>query len=68
MLRFGSEIIFSICEFFGIEIKILDDKKEKTKEQELAYDVLEIITVFSAKLYGSRSHKNKKILANVTSS
>jgi predicted site-specific integrase-resolvase len=25
-------------------------------------DVLEIITVFSARLYGSRSHKNKKIV------
>jgi predicted site-specific integrase-resolvase len=28
----------------------------------LAQDVLEIITVFSARLYGSRSHKNKKVL------
>jgi predicted site-specific integrase-resolvase len=25
-------------------------------------DVLEIITVFSARLYGARSHKNKKLL------
>jgi predicted site-specific integrase-resolvase len=24
--------------------------------------VLEIITVFSARLYGSRSHKNKKLM------
>jgi len=29
---------------------------------ELVEDVLAIITVFSAKLYGSRSHKNKKII------
>ncbi|MFM6546477.1 MAG: IS607 family transposase, partial [Microcystis panniformis] len=28
----------------------------------LAEDVLEIITVFSARLYGSRSHKNRKIV------
>jgi predicted site-specific integrase-resolvase len=28
----------------------------------LANDVLEIITVFSARLYGSRSHKNKQIV------
>lgn len=27
--------------------------------------MLEIITVFSAKLYGSRSHKNKKLLNNL---
>ncbi|EAL3696068.1 IS607 family transposase, partial [Campylobacter jejuni] len=31
-------------------------------EEELAKDVLEIITVFSARLYGSRSKKNKKLL------
>jgi putative resolvase len=31
-------------------------------EEELAQDVLEIITVFSARLYGSRSHKNKKLV------
>jgi predicted site-specific integrase-resolvase len=28
----------------------------------LAQDVLEIITVFSARLYGSRSHRNKQIV------
>ena len=31
-------------------------------EEELASDVLEIITVFSARLYGSRSKKHKKML------
>jgi putative resolvase len=34
-------------------------------EEELAKDVLEIITVFSARLYGSRSHKNKQLMANL---
>lgn len=34
-------------------------------EEELAKDVLEIITVFSARLYGSRSNKNKKLLEDV---
>lgn len=28
-------------------------------EDDLATDVLEIITVFSVRLYGSRSHRNK---------
>ena len=27
--------------------------------------MLEIITVFSARLYGARSHKNKKLLENL---
>jgi predicted site-specific integrase-resolvase len=33
LLRFGSELIFMICDFIGIEINILDDKKDKTKEE-----------------------------------
>ena len=63
LLRFGSEIIFQLCDFFGIEVIILE-KQEETFEQDLVSSVLEIITVFSSKLYGKRSHKNKKITLN----
>jgi excisionase family DNA binding protein len=31
-------------------------------EQTLAQDVIELMTVFSARLYGSRSHKNRRAL------
>lgn len=31
-------------------------------EEELVKDVLSIITVFSSRLYGKRSHKNKDII------
>ena len=37
----------------------------KTFEEDLAQDVLEIITVFSARLYGARSRKNRKILEDL---
>ena len=62
LLRFGSEIIFSLCKQFGVEVVIINQTDKTSFEEELANDVLEIITVFSAKLYGSRSHKNKKIV------
>ncbi|MBA4445650.1 IS607 family transposase, partial [Cylindrospermopsis raciborskii CS-506_C] len=39
--------------------------EETTFEQELVTDMIELITVFSARLYGSRSRKNKKLLDNV---
>lgn len=65
LLRFGSELIFSLCEHFGIEVLILNRKSDSSYEEDLAKDVLEIITVFSARLYGSRSHKNQKILENL---
>lgn len=62
LLRFGSELIFSLCEHFGTEVVIINRTEDATFEEDLASDVLEIITVFSARLYGSRSHKNKKIV------
>ena len=34
-------------------------------EEELVQDVLEMITVFSARLYGSRSHTSKKLIESL---
>jgi len=63
LLRFGSEIIFELCKRFGSDVVILDDK-EATFTESLCNDVITLMTVFSARLYGSRSHKNKRKLAN----
>jgi predicted site-specific integrase-resolvase len=52
LMRFGSELIFSLCESFGIEVVIINAKEESSFEDDLVQDVLEIITVFSARLYG----------------
>lgn len=68
LLRFGAELIFSICEYHGVEVIILNKKEDATFEEDLASDVLEIITVFSARLYGSRSNKNKKLIENLAKS
>lgn len=65
LLRFGAELIFSLCEIQNIEIVIINKGEPPTFEEELAQDVIEIITVFSARLYGSRSHKTKKLLADL---
>lgn len=62
LLRFGAELVFAICEIQNVEVVIVNQGDEPSFEEELAQDVLEIITVFSARLYGSRSHKNKKML------
>ena len=62
LMRFGAELIFSLCESFGTEVVIINAKEDTTFEDDLVQDVLEIITVFSARLYGARSRKNKKLL------
>lgn len=62
LLRFGSELVFSLCEHFGVEVIIINKTENSSFEEDLTKDVLELITVFSARLYGSRSHKNKQII------
>ena len=65
LLRFGAELVFAICEARNVEVVILNQGEDTTFEEDLAKDVLEIITVFSARLYGSRSRKNQKWLDGV---
>ena len=65
LLRFGAELVFALCEMREIEVVIVNQGSEPSFEEELAQDVLEIITVFSARLYGSRSRKNKKLIEDL---
>ena len=65
LLRFGAEIVFRICELKGIEVVIINKGEQPTFEEELTRDVLEIMTVFCAKLYGRRSHKSKKMAQEI---
>ncbi len=66
LLRFGAELVFSLCATKRIEVVIINQGDEPSFEEELAKDVLEIITVFSARLYGSRSRKNKQLMDNLS--
>ena len=62
LLRFGSEIIFKLCDIHNVEVEIINVGDELNPNEELAKDVLEIITVFSTRLYGKRSHKSLKMI------
>ncbi len=64
-MRFGAELVFALCEAKNVEVVILNQGQDTSFEEDLAKDVLEIITVFSARLYGSRSRKNQKLLEAV---
>ena len=62
LLRFGAELIFSVCEMKGVEVVILNKGEEAFFEEDLANDVQEMISVFSARLYGLRSEKSQKLI------
>lgn len=66
LLRFGFELVENICKLYDVEIEIIDNT-EKTEEQELVEDLVQIITVFSCKLNGRRANKLKKIAQEVDS-
>ncbi|MEG4229760.1 IS607 family transposase [Microcoleus sp. N9_B2] len=62
LLRFGSELIFNLCEHFGTEVVIINQTENTSCDEDLAKDIREIITVVSARLDGSRNPKNKRVL------
>lgn len=61
LVRFGFELIENICKLYDTEIEIIDNT-DKTGEQELVEDLIQIVTVFSCKLQGKRSSKTKELL------
>ena len=60
LCRFGYEIVENICKYFATTITIVEDNVNKSETDELAEDLLSIITVFTARFYGQRKYKTKK--------
>ena len=61
LIRFGYEWIENLCEKYGTTIEIIDNT-EKTEEQELVEDFIQIVPVFSCRLQGKRANKAKKMI------
>ena len=45
-----------------MEVVIINQGEEPSFEEELVQNVLELITVFSARMHGAMSHKNRKLV------
>ena len=61
LLRFGFELVEYIASLYDCDIEIIDHT-EKTEQQELVEDLVQIITVFSCKLQGKRANKVRKLV------
>lgn len=61
MVRFGYELIENLCGKYGTTIEIIDNT-ERSSEQELVEDMIQIVTVFSARLQGKGANKAKKMI------
>ena len=65
LLRFGFELVEHFASLNNVKIEVLD-KIDKTQDEELVEDLVQIITVFSCKLQGKRKSKTKKILEEMS--
>lgn len=63
LARFGVDLLRQVFAAYGTTLEVLDPKPKDRPESELANDLITIITSFSARLYGLRSHKTKRLLS-----
>ena len=64
LLRYGFELIEYFAKLNNVKIEVVD-KKDKSEDQELVEDLVQIITVFSCKLQGRKKNKTKYLLKQV---
>lgn len=65
LIQFGFELIQLLCDLHGVSIEIVDNS-ERSNDEELTNDLIEIITVFANRLYGSRSKKTRTLIERVS--
>lgn len=61
LVRFGFELIETICHKYDCEIEIIDST-EKTENEELVEDLIQIITDFSCRSKDKRVNKAKNLI------
>ena len=61
LLRFGFELVEHFANLNNVKIEVLN-KLDKTQDEELVEDLVQIITLFSCKIQGKRKSKTKQIL------
>ena len=62
LTRFGFKALKKVFEGHGTTIEVLNLADVKPPQQELVEDLITIISHFSGKLYGMRSHKQKEVV------
>jgi putative resolvase len=63
LTRFGLAYLQALFSGYGVALTVLYPDEDTTPEQELTADLLAVIASFAGRLYGSRSQKQKALLA-----
>ena len=64
LARFGYEYLDAIFTNHEVTVEIIETK-EKKYEEELAEDIMKILTCYSARYYGARGGRKKKIIQEI---
>jgi len=62
LTRFGFDTLLRVFEAHGTTIEVLNHVEMKSPQQELVEDLITIISHFSGKPYGMRSHKREEVV------
>jgi putative resolvase len=62
LTRFGFDTLRKVFEAHGTSIEVLNQVEMKSPQQELVDDLITIISHFSGKMYGLRSHRHKEVV------
>lgn len=62
LLRLGAELVFSLCERFGTEVVIINASAPTSSPHDLADDVLDLVTLFSSRLYGGSEASEQGVM------
>lgn len=65
LLRIGFDDFEHLCKLFNVNLIVLDNTIDKTKNQEIINDMINIINDLTSNVYSSR--KRKKIIESITS-
>ena len=61
LLRFGFELVLEFARLNNVKIEILN-RIDKTQDEELVEDLVQIITLVSSKIQGKRKNETKQLL------
>jgi len=67
LTRFGFRYLEAFFNSHGCRIETMDSEEFKEPQQELVEDLTAIVTSFAGRIYGTRSHKRRKLVEAVES-
>lgn len=59
LTRFNYKVYETFFKSYNVEIEVIEEELNKSFEDELVKDMISLMSSFSARIYGKRSHRNK---------